>query len=51
MHRRNVGVVYQDHQLLTDRSVFENIALPLILRGMRRGEIGKRVRSIVERMG
>ena len=51
MHRRNVGVVYQDHQLLTDRSVFENIALPLILRGMRRSEIGKRVRSTVERMG
>lgn len=51
MHRRDVGVVYQNHQLLTDRSVFENVALPLILRGMRRGEIGKRVRSIVERMG
>ena len=51
MHRRDVGVVYQDHQLLTDRSVFENVALPLILRGMRRGEIGKRVRSMVERMG
>ena len=51
MHRRDVGVVYQDHQLLTDRSVFENVALPLILRGVRRGEIGKRVRSIVERMG
>lgn len=51
MHRRDVGVVYQDHQLLTGRSVYENVALPLILRGMRRGEIGKRVRSIVERMG
>ncbi|SIQ37909.1 cell division ATP-binding protein FtsE [Solilutibacter tolerans] len=51
MHRRDVGVVYQDHQLLTDRSVYENVALPLILRGMRRGEIGKRVRGIVERMG
>ena len=51
MHRRDVGVVYQDHQLLTDRSVFENVALPLTLRGVRRGEIGKRVRSIVERMG
>ena len=51
LHRRDVGVVYQDHQLRTDRSVFENVALPLILRGVRRGEIGKRVRSIVERMG
>ena len=51
LHRREVGVVYQDHRLLTDRSVFDNIALPLILRGMLRGEIGKRVRSVLERLG
>ena len=51
MHRREVGVVFQDHRLLLDRSVYENIALPLILRGMKRGEIGKRVRSILERLG
>ena len=51
LHRREVGVVFQDHSLLLDRSVYENIALPLILRGMRRHEIGKRVRSILERLG
>jgi cell division transport system ATP-binding protein len=51
LHRRDVGVVYQDHRLLTDRSVFENVALPLILRGMRRGEIGKRVRSVLDKLG
>ncbi len=51
MHRREVGVVYQDHRLLTDRSVFENVALPLILRGMRRDEIRKRVRSMLDRLG
>ncbi|WP_407353108.1 cell division ATP-binding protein FtsE [Luteimonas sp. R10] len=51
MHRREVGVVFQDHRLLTDRSVYENVALPLILRGMRRGEIGKRVRGVLERLG
>ncbi len=51
LHRREVGVVFQDHRLLTDRSVYENIALPLILRGMQRAEIGKRVRSVVERLG
>jgi cell division transport system ATP-binding protein len=50
-HRRNVGVVYQNHQLLMDRSVAENVALPLVLRGMKRGEIGKRVRSILDRLG
>ncbi|MFT3897322.1 MAG: cell division ATP-binding protein FtsE [Thermomonas sp.] len=51
LHRRDVGVVFQDHRLLLDRSVYENIALPLVLRGMKRGEIGKRVRSILERLG
>ncbi|WP_149196545.1 cell division ATP-binding protein FtsE [Luteimonas suaedae] len=51
MHRREIGVVFQDHRLLTDRSVYENVALPLILRGMRRGEIGKRVRGVLERLG
>jgi cell division transport system ATP-binding protein len=51
LHRREVGVVYQDHRLLTDRSVFENVALPLILRGMRRGEIGKRVRTVLDKLG
>ena len=50
-HRRNVGVVYQNHQLLMDRSVAENVALPLVLRGIKRGEIGKRVRSILEKLG
>jgi cell division transport system ATP-binding protein len=51
LHRREVGVVYQNHQLLMDRSVYDNVALPLILRGMRRGDIGKRVRSLLERLG
>ena len=51
LHRREVGVVFQDHRLLTDRSIGENVALPLILRGTRRAEIGKRVRSVLERMG
>jgi len=51
LHRRDVGVVFQDHRLLTDRSVFDNIALPLILRGMRRGEIGRRVRAVLAQLG
>ncbi len=50
-HRRELGVVYQNHQLLMDRSVAENVGLPLVLRGMKRGEIGKRVRVLLERLG
>ena len=50
MHRREVGVVYQDHRLLTDRSVAENVGLPLVLRGLRRDEIRKRVRSVLDRV-
>ncbi len=50
MHRRDVGIVFQDHRLLADRSVADNVALPLILRGMRRGDIAKRVRSVLDRV-
>lgn len=51
MHRRDVGVVFQDHRLLADRTVAENVALPLILRGLRRPDIARRVRSALERLG
>ncbi len=51
LHRRAVGVVYQNHLLLADRNVAENVALPLVLRGIRREEIGKRVRLMLERLG
>ncbi len=51
LHRREVGVVYQNHLLLADRSVAENVSLPLILRGERRPEIAKRVRAMLERLG
>jgi cell division transport system ATP-binding protein len=51
LHRREVGVVFQDHRLLSDRSVGDNVALPLLLRGMHRGDIAKRVRSTLEKVG
>ena len=50
-HRRQLGVVYQNHQLLMDRSVADNVALPLVLRGMKRADIGKRVRAILDKVG
>ena len=50
MHRREVGVVFQDHRLLADRSVADNVGLPLLLRGTARAEIGKRVRVALEKV-
>ena len=51
LHRREVGVVFQDHRLLADRSVADNVALPLLLRGMRRGDIHKCVRVTLDKVG
>ncbi|MDR9466992.1 cell division ATP-binding protein FtsE [Marinospirillum sp.] len=49
--RRKVGVVFQDHQLLFDRSVFDNVALPLVIEGMDPTDIGKRVRAALDKVG
>jgi cell division transport system ATP-binding protein len=49
--RRQVGVVFQDHKLLVDRLVYENVALPLIVAGVARGEIDKRVRAALDQVG
>jgi len=50
-HRRNIGVVFQNHQLLFDRSVFDNVALPLIIGGQDYREIGRRVRAALDKVG
>jgi cell division transport system ATP-binding protein len=49
--RRSIGMVFQDHRLLTDRTVFDNVALPLIIAGTARDEIGKRVRAALDKVG
>jgi cell division transport system ATP-binding protein len=51
MHRRQVGVVHQDHRLLMERSVFDNVALPLLIAGLPGAETGKRVRSMLDKVG
>ena len=51
LHRRQVGVVFQDHRLLTDRSVFDNVALPLLIAGTPGAEVGKRVRAVLDKVG
>lgn len=50
-HRRRVGVVFQNHQLLFDRSVFHNVALPLLVSGADHAQIGKRVRAALDKVG
>jgi cell division transport system ATP-binding protein len=50
-YRRQLGVVFQNHQLLFDRSLFENVALPLQVSGYSPGEIGRRVRAALDSVG
>ncbi|WP_444902452.1 cell division ATP-binding protein FtsE [Microbulbifer sp. SSSA007] len=50
-YRRNLGIVFQNHQLLFDRSVFDNIALPLSVAGCNRRELGRRVRAALDKVG
>jgi cell division transport system ATP-binding protein len=49
--RRRIGVVFQDHKLLHDRPVADNVALPLIIAGVPRREIDKRVRAALDQVG
>jgi len=49
--RRSLGVVFQDHKLLHDRPVSDNVALPLIIAGVARREIDKRVRAALDQVG
>jgi len=49
--RRKIGVVFQDHQLLYDRSVYDNVALPLVIEGMEPQDIGRRVRAALDKVG
>ncbi len=49
--RRSIGMVFQNHRLLLDRTVFDNVALPLVIAGTRRDEIGKRVRAALDKVG
>lgn len=49
--RRNVGVVFQNHQLLFDRTVYDNVALPLMIAGYQPREVGRRVRAALGKLG
>jgi cell division transport system ATP-binding protein len=49
--RQRIGIVFQDHKLLYDRSVFDNVALPLVIAGLKPREIGRRVRASLDQVG
>jgi cell division transport system ATP-binding protein len=50
-YRRDIGVVFQNHRLLFDRTVFDNVALPLVIAGYDHREIGRRVRAALAKVG
>jgi cell division transport system ATP-binding protein len=49
--RRQVGVVFQDHKLLMDRPVYDNVGLPLVIAGVPEKDIAKRVRAALDQVG
>jgi cell division transport system ATP-binding protein len=49
--RRQIGMIFQDHKLLSDKTVFDNVSLPLMIAGMRYSEIRKRVRAVLDKVG
>lgn len=48
--RRQIGMIFQNHHLLMDRTVFDNVALPLIIEGYSQKEIRKRVDAALEKV-
>ena len=49
--RRKLGLIFQDYKLLFDRTVFDNVALPLLVAGMGQYEIARRVRAALDKVG
>lgn len=50
-YRRQLGIVFQNHHLLMDKSVFDNVALPLVIEGERPRDIARRVHAALDKVG
>lgn len=48
--RRKMGFIYQDYKLLQDRTVFDNVALPLVIAGYGHHEVARRVRAALDKV-
>lgn len=51
VYRRQLGMVFQDHKLLADRSIFDNVSLPLVVANTSPRDIAKRVRAALDQVG
>jgi cell division transport system ATP-binding protein len=49
--RRRIGIIFQNYALLYDRTVFDNVALPLVIQGLGRAHIARRVRAALDTVG
>ncbi|HMB59411.1 MAG TPA: cell division ATP-binding protein FtsE [Xanthomonadales bacterium] len=49
--RQQIGMIFQDHKLLRDKTVFDNVALPLLIAGLRYAEIRRKVRAALDKVG
>ena len=49
--RRQIGMIFQDHHLLMDRTVFDNVAIPLIIAGASYDDIRRRVSAALDKVG
>lgn len=50
-HRRSIGCVFQDYKLLNDRTVYDNVALSLIIAGVPDRDCKRRVRAALDKVG
>ena len=50
-YRRQIGMVFQDHKLLYDRPVADNVGLPLVIAGVNHRDTGRRVRAALDQVG
>jgi cell division transport system ATP-binding protein len=49
-YRRQIGMIFQDHKLLYDRTVFDNVALPLVIAGVGPREAARKVRAALDQV-